>query len=178
MINPKHRPTRQAVVLVILYSLVASSLLLATACPQKSSLRQAVEASYRLPGLTNDLIKDVREGRDRGIISPEQASKFGDLLNKMATAELAYIDAVKVIQAAADHGQNPAPGQLSNLQLIFDTGIVGPFLDVLTLAKVVSSSQSKAILLAVEAVRLLLRTIGGGIGSTAINTALMAAKVI
>src|SRR4051812_37503603 len=114
MINPKHRPTRPAVVLVILYSLVASSLLLTTACPQKSSLRQAVEASYRLPGLTNDLIKDVREGRDSGIISPDQASRFGDLLNKMATAELAYIDAVKVLQAAADHGQNPAPGQLSN----------------------------------------------------------------
>lgn len=168
---------RAAIAQIVLLALVMTSSL-GFACERKSAVRRAIEASYRLPATTNDVIKQVREGRDRGIISTDQAAKFGEALNKMAAAELAYIDAVKIIKAAVEKGQTPDRSAMANLQFIFDSQIVGPFLDVLSLARLISGSQADLILLAVEAARLLLRTIGGGIGSQAVKVAAMVAKVV
>lgn len=167
---------KTAAVQVVILALICSSVALLAACPKKDALRSAIDASYRLPATTNDLIRQIREGRDRGIISTEQASRFGDLLNKMATAEVVYVDGVKALKAAVDRGDKIDKSKLSGLQLIFDRDIVGPFLDVLSLTKLLSGSQAQLILLAVDAARLLLRTIGGGIGSQLTNA--LAAKLL
>lgn len=138
-------------------------------CPKKDAVRAAVDASYRLPATTNDVIRQVADARDRGIITVEQSKKFGDLLNKMATAEVVYVGMVKTIEAALKSTGSADPGKLKDLSAFFDTSVVTPFLAVLEFTKLLSGDNVQLILLAVTAARLLLRTIGSGIGSMLFN---------
>lgn len=152
---------------LILYALVFATVTLGTGCPPKDAVRSAVDASYRLPATTNDIIRQVTTARDKHIITSDQAAKFGGFLNKMATAETVYIGLVKGLVAAMKANGNVAdPSQLLNLRTFFDANVVGPFLQVLELTKVLSGDSVNLISLAVSAARLLIRTIGGGIGST------------
>lgn len=165
--------------LALLYALTIGSVAFATGCPEKDKLRSAVEASYRLPGATNDIIAKVAEGRDAGIISQDQARKFGEALNKMAMAEVVFVKTVKTIHAAAKlNGGKANAGELLSARDFFDESIVGPFLEILEFTRVLSGDNVKLILLAVTAARLLIRTIGIGIGSNKINALAAAAKFL
>lgn len=155
--------------LLLVYAIAILGVVGMSGCPKKDGLRAAIEASYRLPASTNDVIKQVTDARDRGIISVEQSQKFGKLLNDMAKAEVVFVGMVKAANAVIDAGGKVPPGQLSDLKTYFDAAIIGPFLDVLKLIGVMSGDDVQLILMAVTAVRLLLRTIGSGIGSQLMN---------
>jgi hypothetical protein len=153
--------------LILSYVMLFAAVAWSTGCPKKDAVRTAVDASYRLPATTNDIIRQVTTARDKHIITPDQAVKFGTLLNQMATAETVYVGLVKSLVAAMNtNGGVADPGKLGALRLFFDEKVVGPFLQVLELTKVLSGDSVNLILLAVSAARLLIRTIGGGIGST------------
>lgn len=153
--------------LIICYSMLFALVGWKSTCKKEDAVRSAVDASYRLPATTNDIIRQVTTARDKHIITPEQAAKFGDFLNKMATAETVYVGLVKGLVAVMNaNGGVADPGKLANLRTFFDANVVGPFLQVLELTKVLSGDSVNLILLAVSAARLLIRTIGGGIGST------------
>lgn len=137
---------------------------------KKDALRSAIEASYRLPAATNDLIADVEKGKAQNLISPEQARKFGADLNTLARAEVTFVQMVKAADAAFKATGTIDPATQTSLRNFFDASIISPFLDVLTSAKVLSQTDAALILTGVTAVRLLLKTIGGPIGSTKTNS--------
>lgn len=133
---------------------------------KKSALRSAIDASYRLPAATNDVIAKVAAARDQGIITPETSRSLGEKLNAVARAEVKFVEMVKVANAAFQaNGVIDAITQ-GNLKAFFDSDIVTPFLDVLTIAKVITGPNAAALSLAVTAARLLIRTIANGIGSS------------
>lgn len=176
-------------ILFLLYALVISQLAFATACPKKDALRAAIDASYRLPATTNDLIAQLTEARDRGIITVEQARRFGDIINPLARAEVVFVGLVKAAnnvatridflntKAARTANDNAElvslkaelQTKVSGLKAFFDVELLGPFLQVLQAAQILTGDQVQLILLAITAVRLILRTIGSGIGSKRID---------
>lgn len=152
----------------LLYAIVFTGLV-TTACPQPmpADIRKAIDASYRLPAATNDLIDTIREARDQNYVSLETSQKFGTYLYPMTIAEKAYVKGVKALKAATDKaGGTLDQGKFAELQIIFDDQIVKPFLEILQMVGVLSGDNSKKILFAIAAVRLLLTTIAGGLGSS------------
>jgi hypothetical protein len=159
------RYLNRGITVICLLAIVMAGLA-STGCPKKDGVRKAVEASYRLPAMTNDIITQVTAARDKGIITLEQSKAFGDQLNKLAQAEIVYVGMVKALQNAIDNGQEPAPGQLISIKTFFDASIVEPFLRVLEMARILSGPAVELILVAITAARLVIRTIASGIGST------------
>lgn len=152
---------------IVMLTITAVGVLTLTGCPKGKSdaIRAAVDASYRLPAATNDLIAKIREARDRGIITDAQARSFGEKLNVLAKAEVKFVEMVKIAVAASK-----AVGVLDDIKRLelrdyFDASVVNPFLEVLTLTNVLSGPNAAMITAGVSGVRLLLRTIGGGLGS-------------
>lgn len=160
---------RSVFALIALYAVVLASTALTTACPKKDAVRAAIDASYRLPHATNDLIDKITIARDRGIISVDTSKQFGAILNDVAKAEVVYVGMVKALQNAIDFGTAASPADLANLRSFFDAQIIEPFLRVLEIAKVLSGSDVQLVLLAITAARLLIRKIASGIGSGNVN---------
>jgi hypothetical protein len=164
----KFQPIRSAIAIVALFCIILATSAF-RGCGTKDPVRQAVEASYRLPVATNTIVDRLREGRDRGIITADQAAKFGGYLNDMAKAEVVYVGMVRALNDAIKATGKADPATILNLRTFFDASVIAPFLHVLELAKVLSASSSELILVAISTVRLLLTTIGKGIGSTFLN---------
>ena len=160
---------KNTIVQLLIIAMLGASAVFMQACPKKDAVRAAVDASYRLPASTNDLIAKITEGRDRGIITVDQSKKFGELLSKVAASEVIYIGMVKAMKNAIDATGKPDAAAMKSLRDFFDVQIIGPFLNVLEIARVLSGDSVQVILLAVTAVRLLLHTIAGGIGSNFSN---------
>lgn len=162
---------------MLLYCVVFASLVV-TGCPKKDAVRQAVDASYRLPATTNDVIAAVKRARDQNIISLEQSKKFGEILGRLASAEVVYVKAVKAMNAAVKlNGGVVDQGKLIELRTLFDESVVKPFLEILQFVGVLSGDQSRMIMVAVATLRMLLVTIGGGIGSTLLGRLVATAEL-
>lgn len=157
------------ITIVALYAVVLCSVAFITACPKKDAVRAAIDASYRLPHATNDLTDKIRVARDRGLITAGQSANFGAMLNKIAQGEVVYVGMVKALQNAIDSGTPATAADLANLRTFFDASIIEPFLRVLEAAKVLSGDSVTLILIALTAVRLLIRKIASGIGSGNVN---------
>src|SRR5258707_3601227 len=114
---------RGTIAFTVAYCLVIASFGLLTACPKKDAVRSAIDASYRLPATTNDVISQITTARDRGIITVEQSKKFGGYLNQMARAETVYIGMVKAMQAAIKATGSVDTAQLKSLKDYFDASI-------------------------------------------------------
>ncbi len=152
---------------MLAYCLVFLSVIGATGCPKKDVVRKAIEASYRLPATTNDVIAAVKDARDRNIITLEQSKKFGEILLRLSQAEVVYVKAVKSMYAAVKaNGGQVDQAKLLQLKTLFDETVVKPFLEILEFVGVLSGEQSRMILVAVSTLRMLLVTIGGGLGSS------------
>jgi hypothetical protein len=136
-----------------------------TACPKPDPLKSAIKASYRLPAATNDIIAKVTIARDRGLITPEQARSFGTALNDLARSEVVFVGMVRAANDTFKRTGTLPDATRAGLRSFFDTSIIEPFLRVLELAKLLSGADVDLILVAVTAVRLLINTIAGGIGS-------------
>lgn len=153
----------------VLVCLALCSVLITTACPKSDQVRSAAKASYRVGGITNDLILKITEARQKNLISQDLARDFGDHLNKIAKAEVAFVQAVKVADAIYRKTGQVPPDQLSILRTIFDDEIVSPFLKVGENFKLLSPTASAAIQAAFVGLRVVLTTIGTGFGSSMLN---------
>lgn len=148
------------VVLAVLFCLILNS-----ACPPKDRVRAAIDASYRLPAATNDIIEKVRDGRDRGIITPDQSRSLGTHLNTIARAQVVFVQMVKTIHETRARTGKADAIQLAAARDYFDAEIVEPFLKVLEDAKIISKDTGAFIVVAISAAKTLIRTIARGIGS-------------
>jgi hypothetical protein len=155
---------RAIVCLALIFCVLAGA-----ACPKKDAIRKSAEASYRLPGVTNDVIAAVKEGREKRIFSPELSAKFGDYLGQMAKAELSFVEAVRAADAVYQKTGSIPAGDLAKIRLIFDNEIVAPFVKVLELYNVLSGGSAALLTAAIGAVRVVLSTIGSGFGSTVLR---------
>lgn len=138
------------------------------ACPKKDAVRQAAKASYRLPGSTNDLIARIKDGVARGIFTPAEARRAGAILEPLADAEIAF---VRIVRTAEIVYRTTGAIDAVNLKLIQDkySEIVDLFLDLLEFTKVLSPENRAFLDVAIASVRLFLRTIGIGFGSSAVD---------
>lgn len=131
----------------------------------EGNLRKAIDASYRLPAATNDLTNKIRAGRDAGIIKPDDAAQFGRWLEQMAKAEQVFAGMVKAAQTIVDRGDKVPELTFVELRNYFDLEIVEPFLQVLGKAGLLSGPDISIVIAGITAARLLIVTIGRGIGS-------------
>lgn len=157
------RSYQLALTLLILYCVGMSA-----GCPVKTTpekIRAAVDASYRLPATTNDLIKQIGDAQTQGLLSVEKRQEFGRILQKVAAAEVVFVASVKALDATYTATGQFDPTKLKDLKTYFDASIVDPFLSILSAAGLLSGTAAQGIQLAAAAVRLLLSTIGSGFGS-------------
>lgn len=157
---------------VAMLLIIAAGVGTLTGCPktQKDAVRAAVEASYRLPAATNDLIAKVTEARDTGIISVEQARNLGEKINVLAKAEVKFVQMVKVAEAASRALGAIDEAKKGEIRDYFDTSVISPFLDILSATNLLSGTNAALVTAGVSGVRILLKTIAGGIGSKRTNT--------
>jgi hypothetical protein len=163
----------QALILV----LVINCLLFTTGCPKKDVIRNAVDASYRLPAMTNDMISQVDDAYVKGFIDLDTVHKIGAATNKLAKAEKIFVDMVAAANKVYIQTGSYSAADISNIKIYFDSQLIAPFLDVLETLKLISGNTSALILTAIDAVRVLLQTIGKGLDSSAAK-ALPAATVV
>jgi hypothetical protein len=121
-----------------------------------------------LPGSTNDLIARIKDGVARGIFTPAEARKAGAILEPIADAEIAF---VRIVRTAEIVYRQTGAIDAVNLKLIQDKygEIVDLFLDLLEFTKILSPENRAFLDVAIASVRLFLRTIGIGFGSSAVN---------
>jgi hypothetical protein len=152
-------------------ALAIFSVFYATGCPAKtdSAIREAAKASYRLPAATNDLIAQVKEGTARGIFTVEQAHTWGIYSVTLAKSEKKFVAAVKVAELTYRKTGGVPAADLDTLKKLFDREVVAAFLNVLEQFKVLTPNASAILATAIATVRVLLTTIGSGIGSTLLN---------
>lgn len=162
-------------------------LLFVTGCPPKDAIRESASASFRLPGAINDLVASVEEGTTNGVFTPADARKWGNALSPIAKSSVIFVGTVRAANTVFEKIEalkvkpdktTDETGELARLNTEFasqkisiktflDASLVSPFLDVLQLAGLISGSQAQTVLLAVQAVRTILATIGRGFGSSA-----------
>jgi hypothetical protein len=146
----------------------------------KDAINEAAKASYRLPVLTGNAADAVLRGFNEGKISLELKDKIADPLSKMAKATPAIIETVAALEKLqteldalnAKTGKTDDDktrvaalrtdigGKFSALKILFNQKIVASFLDVLSAFKLLSPDAAATVAVAVEALRLVLVTIG------------------
>jgi hypothetical protein len=136
-----------------------------TGCPASDPLRSAVEASYRLPAATNDVVAKVTIARDRGYITAEQARSFGAVLNDLARGEVEFVKLARLANARFKQTGTFDAATQTELRSYFDGKIVEQFLAVVDLLRTISGPDLGLIVVAIAAVRALIKKIAGGIGS-------------
>lgn len=148
--------------------LILFSIAFVIACPKKDAVREAAKASYRLPGSTNDLIDRIREGVTKGIFTPAEARKAGEILERAADLEILFVQAVKTAERIyRTTGQIPTL-EFQAINSKYDE-IIDAFLDLLEFVRVLSPDDRAFIDAAVAGVRLFLRTIGVGFKFASVN---------
>lgn len=157
---------KQFAINVALTLAVVASVLTTIACPKsKDQLRSAIEASYRLPAATNDVIAKVVEAKEKGYITADQSRELGTVLNDIARGEVVFVGMVRAANETFQQTGTIDKATQANLRSFFDSKILEPFLRVLEAAKLLTGTDVSLILVAVSAVRLLISTIARGIGS-------------
>lgn len=141
----------------------------ATACPKKDAIRKAAEASYRLPGLTNDVISKIEEARAKGLLSVDQVRTAGGIISPIAKAEVTFVQLVKSAHEIQKRTGTIPADMLGRIRAMLDGDIIGPFIKLLEFHKLLSPEAAAAIGVALTALRLVLQTIGGGFGSTLLH---------
>lgn len=155
----------------VLVCLALCSVLITSGCPKANpdQIRAAAKASYRAGGTTNDLIASITKARNQNLISQDLARDFGEWTNKLAKAEVAFVQAVKAADAIYRKTGSVPADQLSLLRTMLDNEIVGPFLKIAENFKLLSGPASAAISAAFVALRIVLTTIGTGFGSSLLD---------
>jgi hypothetical protein len=131
----------------------------------EKALRNAADASYRVPGAVDDLVNKIRAGRDSGVLSADLAKDLGGLLEPAARATVVFAGLVKAANEAYDRGETVPAAKFAEMKMIFDLQIIEPFLRVLEKAQILSGDSVQLILLAVLALRTLLASIGRSFNS-------------
>lgn len=111
--------------------LIISSLLLTTACPKRRSvIVSAANASYRLTGLTGNLIATTEAEFRAGRISPAAKDRIADALVTLTKAEIVFIQAVKEAEMIYRAQNQMELGALARLEKMFTESIAAPFLAI------------------------------------------------
>lgn len=169
---------------------ILAAAIFSAACPaKKEAIRQAAEAAYRLPAATNDVIAKTNEALTNGTIDAATARKLGTLIEPIARAEVVFVGLVRTADAIAgqvetlsgkpNKSDSEAAQLLSlkaelkaktfDIKSFFDLRILSPFLDVLTVAKLLTGGQAQLVALAITSVKLILQTIGKGLNSARVK---------
>lgn len=130
--------------LLLIYSLSL------VACPKRNVVESAARASYRLTGITANLIETVGAEYKAGIITTGTKNKLAGALAALSRSELVFIKAAaEVDRIHKQFGQIPLD-QLNFLNKLFSEQIVAPFLEIL---KILIPVNSEKILAAVSVLR-------------------------
>lgn len=149
------------IVVALIFSILAT-----TACPKKDAVRKAAEASYRLPGLTNDVIAKIEDALSKNLITVDQARTAGGIINPIAKAEVTFVALVRSAHEIQKRTGTIPADMLGKIRTMLDADIIGPFIKLLEFHKLLSPEAAAAIGVALTALRLILTTIGTGFGST------------
>jgi hypothetical protein len=145
-----------------------------TACGEKE-LGQAAEAAKDIGGGTRDVIKAVGEAYTKGLITIQQKDRFADLLKAIAQGGQRGVD---VIESLQKQGVTNLSGSHSKqLMLIFDDGVIAPFLLLLQELGNLSDSSSVAIRAALASVRTAIVLLSSKIGRNDVIRAIEAREV-
>jgi len=139
--------------------------LVTTACPAKneSVIRKAAKASYQLSGLTRDAIRTTQTAFEAGQITLAQKDRIALALVKLAKGGAAFN--ALVVEANRTHGtagEIPLT-KLDQIQRVFDSDLVSPFLALLT--EIGGSAVSAQVKRAIELIRTAILAISAALTS-------------
>ena len=126
------------------------------ACPQKSAIRRANEASYQLAGSINDAQKAVEQAFNQHIIGTDSAIRLNGYLKTANDGSIRLTQAVETLrQIYSDPAQIPRT-KLDALNLILSEQIITPVLRILDELKIVGADKAPALFAALGAVKTLI----------------------
>ena len=125
------------------------------ACPQKTAIRKASEASFQLAGSINDAQKAVESAFDGQIIGKATAIKLNDSLRRANDGSVKLTNAVDALRKLYADGAPLPQTKLDVLNLILSDEVITPLLQILDELKIVSASRAPALFAAIASVKTL-----------------------
>lgn len=136
------------------------SLLILSACPKQSVVRQAAKASFQLSGLTVDAVNATGKAYQANLLSAETKNRIADALKKIATGGKRFNQHLEMY--FRNHGENIPSDKLEILNAIFSDEVVVPFLEILQALKVLSANDAGYLHSAINALRTAILIISNG----------------
>lgn len=140
---------------LILSCLLIYTLVLTTACPKKSAIRRANEASFQLAGTINDAQKALENAYAQGIVTNETALKLNYQLRIANEGSQKLTVALRALRTEFPNGELPA-NKIEFLNQVLSDEIITPVLRILDELKIVDGSKTPALLAAISSIKSLI----------------------
>lgn len=123
---------------IFLTIIVLFSLFLITACPSPPTIEKAKSASAKLAGIADTGVNLTRTLYRRDVISLEQKDRVADAFIKLAKSGVFFDKTVRELENIYTDS-HPPRDKLSELIVLFNSGIVADFITLLTTLRVISA---------------------------------------
>ncbi len=146
--------------LAIIYSLI-----IATACPSKSSLEKAFNQSAKIGNLAKTSAITVGDLYKAKVIDLETKDKIVSKLEIVVTNGTRFHNVLSALaKQYKGNVDNLTAADKSRLDLIFSSEVIAPFADILTELGVLPEATAKQILLAIALLKTALLTVSNIFG--------------
>lgn len=147
--------------LTLIYSLV-----MVTACPSRSKLERAFNESARVASLAETAAVTTGEFYRSGLLSLDAKDRVAEALGKVVVNGKSFHRLLVGLKAQfGDRLENAPASALENLDLVFSTQVIAPFLEILTTIGVLPAAAAQKLLVAVSILKTAILTIAGVFGS-------------
>lgn len=146
--------------LTLIYSLV-----MVTACPSRSKLERAFNESARVAQLAETAAVTTGEFYRSGLISVEAKDRIADALGRVVVNGKSFHRLlVGLKQQYGDRLENAPASALENLDLVFSTQVIAPFLEILNAVGVLPTATAQKLLVAISILKTAILTVSGVFG--------------
>jgi hypothetical protein len=153
--------------LALIYSIV-----MVTACPSKSGLERAFNESARIGELATVAAVTTGDFYRSGFLTLEVKDKIAAQLAKVVKSGQSFHQVLVAMKQKYGNNLNSVPkSELVDLDLLFSTEVIKPFLDILTTVGLLPPEMAKKVLLAFSLLRTAILAVSGifGRGSVSYN---------
>lgn len=145
-----------AAIFLIVFSLIV------TACPSKSAMEKAFNASAKLSQVGTQAAIGTKDLFDAGVISFETKESIAKGLRKVQQKGAEFNTILSELKAK--YGKNPPENELAFLDIFFNREIIAPFVQILIEIGALSKEKAQQVFLIVAGLKQIIYTIANVLG--------------
>ncbi len=152
-------------ILTLIYSLV-----MVTACPSRSKLEKAFNESARVAQLAETSAVTTGEFYRSGLITLEAKDRIAESLSKVVVNGKSFHRLLRGLKDQYGSRLDNAPASvLANLDLVFSTQVIAPFLEILTAIGALPAAAAQKVLVAFTILKTAILTIASVFGGGSVS---------